>query len=166
MALGQSEQTPDPQGGFGIQIRRDDDGTATLVMVHPDGSMESMPLTADEADDIEADLDSAADHVLYQGRRTADGTVVEKADHKGRPLPLDPRLDLRTLAPSGGLDWGYEGHGPAQLALAILADYQDDRFAIRHYEHFTVDVVANLGGDQWFLTDVDLDQWISTVETP
>ena len=33
-------------------------------MVHPDGSMESMPMTADEVEGIEALLDSAADHVL------------------------------------------------------------------------------------------------------
>ena len=98
------------------------------------------------------------------GRQTAQWS--RRRTTKGGHYPWIRGWDLRTLAPSGGMDWGYEGHGPAQLALAILADYQDDRFAIRHYEHFTVDVVANLGGDQWFLTDVDLDQWISTVETP
>ena len=164
MTPGQSEQTPEPQGGFGIQIMRQDDGTATVVMVHPDGSRESMPVTADEADGIEALLDSAADHVLYQGRRTAYGTVVQKGGHKGRPVPLDARLDLRMLAPSGGMDWGHEGPGAAQLALAVLADHKGDVYAIRHHEEFKAEIVANLG-DQWFLTDVDLDQWVSTVET-
>ena len=35
--------------------------------------------------------------------------------------PLDPRLDLRVLSASG-FEWGYDGGGPGQLALAILAD--------------------------------------------
>jgi Family of unknown function (DUF6166) len=35
---------------------------------------------------------------------------------------LDPRCDLRNNA-STGFVWGYNGSGPAQLALAILIDY-------------------------------------------
>jgi hypothetical protein len=33
--------------------------------------------------------------------------------------PLDPRIDLRDFKASG-FEWGYEGSGPSQLALAIL----------------------------------------------
>jgi hypothetical protein len=35
--------------------------------------------------------------------------------------PLPPRLDLFNHSPAG-FDWGYGGSGPAQLALAMLAD--------------------------------------------
>lgn len=36
--------------------------------------------------------------------------------------PLDPRLDLQNHSPTG-FAWGYNGSGPAQLALAILAHH-------------------------------------------
>ncbi len=36
--------------------------------------------------------------------------------------PLGPRLDLANHSPDG-FSWGYGGSGPAQLALAILADH-------------------------------------------
>jgi hypothetical protein len=36
--------------------------------------------------------------------------------------PLDPRNDLVNHSPDG-LSWGYAGSGPAQLGLAILADF-------------------------------------------
>lgn len=38
--------------------------------------------------------------------------------------PLNPRLDLRNHSPTG-FAWGYNGSGPAQLALALLADHLD-----------------------------------------
>lgn len=39
---------------------------------------------------------------------------------------LAPRLDLVNHSPAG-LNWGYGGSGPAQLALAILADHFQHR---------------------------------------
>ena len=56
----------------------------------------------------------------YKGHRcghAADVTVNGK--------PLDPRLDLWNHSPTG-FQWGYGGSGPAQLALALLADYLGD----------------------------------------
>lgn len=35
--------------------------------------------------------------------------------------PLDPRTDLRNHSPDG-FEWGYHGSGPAQLAIALIAD--------------------------------------------
>lgn len=52
----------------------------------------------------------------YAGRRTDSGCAVTV---NGEPLP--PRLDLFNHSPAG-FEWGYGGSGPAQLALAILAD--------------------------------------------
>ena len=60
---------------------------------------------------------------IYQGIRDEEGCVVTVND-----ALLDPRMDLRRYS-SDGFEWGYEGSGPHQLALAILADHfgDDDR---------------------------------------
>jgi len=53
----------------------------------------------------------------YRGVRWPDRCVV-LVDGK----PLAPRNDLFDHSPSG-FEWGYGGSGPAQLALALLADH-------------------------------------------
>jgi hypothetical protein len=59
----------------------------------------------------------------YRGRRRDVGDVVVTIFDNGRgPILLDPRLDLYNHSPNG-FEWGYSGSGPAQLALAILADH-------------------------------------------
>jgi len=88
---------------------------------------------------------------VYEGGRSLAGAVVTV---DGRPLPL--RLDLKRLSPAG-FEWTYEGAGPAQLALAILADhFGDDQKALAHYEQFMRDVVAVLD-NAWRLTSADID---------
>ena len=66
----------------------------------------------------------------------------------GKTTPLDLRLDLARLSPSG-FGWGFEGPGSAQLALAILADFlsgheDSDSFALRLCGHFQSSVTALL----------------------
>ena len=63
---------------------------------------------------------------------------------------LDLRLDLANHSPTG-FCWGYGGSGPAQTALAILADYfGDDQTALRLYQQFKSLVIAALPMDQDF----------------
>lgn len=59
--------------------------------------------------------------------------------------PLDPRTDLWNHSPDG-FEVGYCGSGPAQLALAILADClgDQDNLAIRLHQRFKFDVIAKL----------------------
>ena len=57
----------------------------------------------------------------YAGHHKAQGVRVT-VTRSGRTKPLDPRYDLRNHSPTG-FAWGYNGSGPAQLALAILTDY-------------------------------------------
>ena len=57
----------------------------------------------------------------YAGHHTAQGVLVT-VTRSGRTKLLDPRCDLGNNA-STGFAWGYNGSGPAQLALAILIDY-------------------------------------------
>ena len=89
---------------------------------------------------------------VYEGGRSLDGAVVTV---DGKRLP--PRFDLRKLSPAG-FEWTYEGAGPAQLALALLADHlADDTKALALYEPFMRAVVAELD-NAWRLTSSDIDQ--------
>lgn len=85
--------------------------------------------------------------------------------HRKTSYPLDCRWDLRNHSPDG-FNWGYGGSGPAQLALAILADYLgNDDTAQQHYQNFKWDVIANLPGDANFvLSSKTIDAWLSSRE--
>jgi hypothetical protein len=87
----------------------------------------------------------------YVGGRSLAGAQVT-ADG----VPLDPRFDLKRLSPAG-FEWTYEGNGPAQLALALLADHLgDDARALALYQPFMRAVVAELD-NSWELTSADID---------
>ncbi len=88
---------------------------------------------------------------VYEGARSLAGALVTV---DGRPLP--PRHDLRLLS-KAGFEWTYEGAGPAQLALALLADHLgDNAAALQQYERFMREVVAHLD-NAWRLTSDDID---------
>src|SRR3954470_12469872 len=88
---------------------------------------------------------------VYEGGRSLAGA---EATVDGMTLP--PRYDLKTLSPTG-FEWTYEGAGPAQLALALLADHLgDDRKALALHERFMREVVAFLD-NSWVLTSAEID---------
>jgi Family of unknown function (DUF6166) len=94
----------------------------------------------------------------YEGGRSLAGAVVSV---DGTPLP--PRYDLKRLSPTG-FEWTYEGAGPAQLALALLADHLgDDARALALYEAFMTHVVAELD-NSWELTSADIDAAIAELD--
>jgi hypothetical protein len=87
----------------------------------------------------------------YEGGRSLDGAVVTVDGN-----PLDPRFDIRKFSPAG-FEWTYEGDGPRQLALAILADHLGDAAqALSLSERFMRDVVAVLD-NAWSLTSDEID---------
>jgi len=91
---------------------------------------------------------------VYEGGRYLEGASVTV---DGRIL--DPRFDLKVFS-TAGFEWTYEGAGPRQLSLALLADhFGDDQQAIAHCEQFMVDVVANLD-NSWRLTSEVVDAGI------
>jgi len=96
----------------------------------------------------------------YTGERIGSRVLVRVDDE-----PLCPRLDLCPHSPSG-FNWGYRGSGPAQLALAILADHlpSDENRALAHYQRFKDHVIAHLASDRWSLTDRDIDEVLATIE--
>ncbi len=94
----------------------------------------------------------------YTGSRTMDGIRVEVDG-----APLDERLDLEKFSNSG-FEWTYEGAGPAQLALALLADHLgDDQRALALCDAFMRDVVANLEND-WEITGAEIDEALARIE--
>ena len=90
----------------------------------------------------------------YEGMRINGQTLVRVNGY-----PLNPRYDLRQHSPTG-LEWGYGGSGPAQLALAILAHEYDDEFAQMYYQDFKWAVIAHLPQRAWNLTSDEIQEAI------
>ena len=88
---------------------------------------------------------------VYEGGRSLAGAVATVDGE-----PLDPRFDLKTFSPMG-FEWTYEGDGPRQLALALLADHLgDDAKALELTERFMREVVSELD-NAWRLTSEEIE---------
>jgi hypothetical protein len=87
----------------------------------------------------------------YAGHNTAQGTLVT-VTRSGQTKPLDTGYDLWSNSLTD-FSWGYNGNGPAQLALAILTDYFGAKpggsaLAEALHEPFKFTVIALLP-DRW-----------------
>jgi Family of unknown function (DUF6166) len=80
---------------------------------------------------------------------------------------LSPRLDLRNHSPTG-FNWGYGGSGPAQLALAVLADHlKDEEQALKLYQDFKLKVIATLPqAEPWTLHPEQIDMALPVGAAP
>jgi Family of unknown function (DUF6166) len=94
----------------------------------------------------------------YEGRREGHAVTVTVDGRR-----LNPRRDLWNHSPTG-FEWGYGGSGPAQLALAILADHLgDDQEALNFYQRFKWAIIAELPGRGWRLTTLEIDAVLHTL---
>jgi len=94
----------------------------------------------------------------YEGHREGYVVIVTVNGH-----PLNPRLDLYNHSPTG-FEWGYAGSGPAQLALAILADHLgDDQEALNLYQRFKWAIIVGLPRRRWMLTSLIIDQVLQNI---
>jgi hypothetical protein len=85
---------------------------------------------------------------IYRGRREGRAVYVTVSD-----ALLNPRFDLWDYRWKR-FDWGYDGGGPAQLALALLADcLGDDMEALRLHHNFKRAVLVNLWHDHWMFSE-------------
>jgi hypothetical protein len=102
--------------------------------------------------------------VVYRGKRDANQTAVVTKQIDDLPeQPLDLRLDLRRHSPSGG-EWGYNGSGPAQTALGILADVMGDEFAADHYQRLKFDIIGRLPREGFEITADAVEAWAKELE--
>jgi hypothetical protein len=101
---------------------------------------------------------------IYQGIRTKQGCEVTVRDDDGPPRPLNLRLDIRAHSPTGP-EWSYAGSGPAQLALALLADVLgDDEQAQLRYQDFKFKVVGRMTYEGWTLTEQEIRDKLAEIE--
>jgi hypothetical protein len=99
---------------------------------------------------------------IYHGSRDANrnAIVFVTGDGDRRRLPL--RLDLDNHSPTG-FEWGYGGSGPAQLALALIADATgDDELAIKLHQQFKRKVVGGLPS-VWCMSDAMVKDAVATI---
>jgi hypothetical protein len=109
---------------------------------------------------------------IYVGFRDGNDNLVVKVreevgEGKWHETPLDMRLDISNHSPTG-FECGYIGSGPAQLALALLCDATDERFARLHSNRYMHAVVGSLPqkGDWHISRDHVRDSVFWAVWTP
>lgn len=101
-------------------------------------------------------------HLGNDGQPTTSQCHVKVRTESGKTRLLRPRLDIRNHSPAG-FEWGYEGSGPAQLALALVADIYGKQAAQPSiYQRVKRVLIAHLPRDGWELTEW---QVICAVET-
>ena len=104
---------------------------------------------------------------LYIGKRFGPAIIDPKrvsVEVDGSKHDLSPRTDLCNHSPDG-FNWGYGGSGPAQLALAILADFlQNDEKAIQLYQKFKFRVIASIQENEWQLSGDDIEKELLEIE--
>ncbi len=94
---------------------------------------------------------------VFRGDRTIDGAEVTVDGGL-----LGPCLALKTFT-DHGFEWSYEGDGPQQLALAILAEHLKDNDRARALSaEFMARVVANFG-NEWEMTSEDIDTALANI---
>lgn len=80
--------------------------------------------------------------------------------------PLHPAQSLLVMNHSpDGFSWGYGGSGPSQLALALLLYVNpDETLALRHYQDFKFEHVANWPMDENVVAKIDIEAWLDERE--
>lgn len=122
------------------------------------------PVTTDDEPPFPPAGGAGGNGRVYDGFTTADGERRVTVTVGDVTRNLDPRLDLRNHSPSG-LNWAYGGSGPAQLALALLADVlDDDERALALYQDFKWSVVLHLDNAGWTLTDAEVRAVVERLE--
>ena len=92
--------------------------------------------------------------------------VQVEQDGEHHYLSPEPSLRLANHSPTG-FSWGYEGSGPAQLALAILYDFTGDAdYALANYQDFKREQIARMSmTSAWDMEGEALQKWIDTRAT-
>lgn len=104
--------------------------------------------------------DEAVKSVTYIGRRTGEGTEVIVNSGDGEEWALEHRV----LHSPTGMNWGYGGSGPADLARSVLAHHLGGIVpSAGIYQAFKFRVIAGLAGDEWRLTSEQIQSALDQV---
>ena len=92
----------------------------------------------------------------YSGTRLPDGSTIVMVSSRDALYPLDWRLDIADHSPTG-LNWGYSGDGPTQLALALAADHLGSDDPPSHITFLLKqEIVRGLPYPEWKFTSEDI----------
>lgn len=113
-------------------------------------------------------MSDAGGDIIYEGYRINDepGNVIitrTEVNLKGEirvdNLDPGPSQELYNHSPDG-FEWGYEGSGPAQLALALIFDATGSKeLALRYHQEFKASFVANWEA-RWQLLARQIRVWV------
>ncbi|WP_139234514.1 DUF6166 domain-containing protein [Alicyclobacillus macrosporangiidus] len=92
----------------------------------------------------------------YVGMRTKQGLIINEVIG-GRQVPLKHQV----LHSPTGMEWGYGGSGPADLAYSILCTVTDPETAERYHKEFKWDFVAGFDRDRWELDRHQVESWLA-----
>jgi hypothetical protein len=100
----------------------------------------------------------------YQGVETQSRQTVWVIEDDGERRMLT-RIMRHDKANVINFSWGYEGKGPADLALSILLDWAGadaDRreLAERYHERFMREVIAKIHERLWERGELMIDDWV------
>jgi hypothetical protein len=102
-------------------------------------------------------------HKTYYGFDDGNSAAVFVSNTGQEMVALPLRLDVVNHSPAG-FAWGYSGSGPAQLAVAFLADWIGcDHAAGALHQRFKAAAIAGLQEKHWSLTDDDLVRIFETM---
>lgn len=109
---------------------------------------------------------------IYAGRRLVseqhDSGVVWVIGPDGRATELTLHTPNGSAGPKSpdGHAWGYDGSGPAQLALDILWNVFDAEPHPSAYQAFKRQELAALEGDAWAITEAFVKSWARRYDGP
>lgn len=98
---------------------------------------------------------------IYMGSRSnSNRAIVIRRNEKGEEKLISSRLDISENSPTG-LEWGYNGSGPTQCALAILSDCLDDwELADNFKGAFRENFVSKWPHTGFEITESEIKKWI------
>lgn len=112
---------------------------------------------------------------ICRARAARDGDKEAMAENQTAMLPFTGDIIVRRViagietnvphvvrrhSPTG-LEWGYGGSGPADLALNALLHYTDRDTAERHYQDFKWDFIAGMANEGGVIKGERIREWLA-----
>ena len=130
-------------GGDGAPTASFVDDRSPLRLV-VSGEVSTKPIGVPVLPEYEALTGDREDIILW---RTLEGEAHASVPHVARHSPT-------------GIEWGYGGSGPADLALSVLLALTDQQAAEALYQRFKHEVVAAVPEDGGVLRAADVRRWV------